>query len=60
MLLPLSEPSLLHLDLLCEPLSEHLLLLFELGVIELLDFGFTKLARLHLLEPVRLVVRLLG
>lgn len=60
MLFPLSEPGLLGLDLLGEPLAERLLLFLELGVIELLDLGLAKLARLHLRLSVVLVVGLLG
>lgn len=59
MLFPLPEPSLLRLNLLSELLPERLLLLLELGVIELLDLGFAELARLHLLLPVVLIVQLL-
>ena len=58
-LLPLPEPGLLHLDLLGEPLPEHLLLLLEFRVVELLDLCLSKLAGLHLALPVGLVVRLL-
>ena len=60
MLLPLPEPGLLRLDLLREPLAKRLLLLLELGVVELLDLGFTVLPRLHLLLTVVLVMEFLG
>jgi hypothetical protein len=60
MLLPLSKSSFLHLDLLRKPLSQQLFLFLELGVVELLDFGLAKLARLHLGLTVQLVVRLFG
>ena len=59
MLFPLPEPGLLGLDLLREFLPECLLLLLEFGVVELLDLGLAKLASLHLLLPVVLVVELL-
>ncbi|KAI3485853.1 hypothetical protein L1887_50651 [Cichorium endivia] len=59
-LLPLSEARLLELDLLGEALAQHLLLLLELGVVELLHLGLAKLARLHLRLAVVLVVLLLG
>ena len=58
-LLPLPEPALLRLDLLREPLPERLLLLLELGVLELARLLLAKLARLHLRLPVVLVVELL-
>jgi len=60
LLLPLSEALLLNLDLLGEPLPEHLLLLLELGVVELAGTGLAELARLHLLGAVGLVVELFG
>lgn len=60
LLLPLPETLLLDLDLLGKPLAESLLLLLELGVVELLGAGLAKLARLHLLCAVSLVVKLLG
>ena len=60
MLLPLPEARLLRLDLLREPLPERLLLLLELGVVELLDLGLAKLASLHLLLPIELIVSILG
>ena len=59
MLLPLPEPG-LHLDLLREPLAKGLLLLLELGVVELLDLGFTVLLRLHLLLTVVFIVEFLS
>jgi hypothetical protein len=59
-LLPLSEPLLLDLDLLGEPLSEGLLLLLELGVIQLPWTSLAELAGLHLLSAVGFVVKLLG
>jgi hypothetical protein len=60
LLLPLPEPCLLLLDLLCEPLPQVLLLFLKLGVVELSGTGLAKLAGLHLLRAVRLVVLLLG
>ena len=60
LLLPLSEALLLDLDLLGEALSESLFLLLELGVVELAGTGLAKLAGLHLLSTVSLVVQLLG
>lgn len=60
LLLPLPEALLLDLDLLGEPLAEGLLLLLELGVVELSGAGLAELAGLHLLCPVCLVVQLLG
>jgi hypothetical protein len=59
-LLPLPEALLLDLDLLGEALAQRLLLLLELGVVELSRARLAKLARLHLLRAVRLVVQLLG
>ena len=59
MLLPLPEARLLGLDLLGEALAERLLLLLELGVLELARLLLPKLARLHLRLPVVLVVQLL-
>lgn len=60
LLLPLSEALLLDLDLLGEALSESLLLLLELGVVELSGSGLAKLASLHLLGAVGLIVQLLS
>jgi hypothetical protein len=60
LLLPLPEPLLLDLDLLGEALTKRLLLLLELGVVELPRAGLAKLPRLHLLRAVGLVVVLLG
>lgn len=60
LLLPLAEALLLDLDLLGEALAESLFLLLELGVVELSGASLTKLARLHLLCAVSLVVQLLG
>ena len=59
MLLPLSESRFLRLDLLRELLPELLFLFLELGVVQLLDFGFAKLPCLHLLLTIVLVVKLL-
>lgn len=56
MLLPLPETSLLGLDLLGESLPQRLLLLLELGVVELLDLGLAVLPSLHLLLTVVLVM----
>lgn len=60
LLLPLPEPLLLDLDLLGEALAQRLLLLLELGVVELAGTGLAEFARLHLLRAVGLVVQLLG
>ena len=60
LLLPLPESLLLDLDLLCESLAEGLLLLLELGVVQLPGAGLAKLPCLHLLCAVCLVVVLLG
>lgn len=59
MLLPLSKSRLLRLHLFREPFSQLFLLLFELGVIQLLHLGLAELACLHLLLPVVLIVRVL-
>ena len=59
-LFPLPEALLLNLDLLGKALAESLLLLLELGVVELSRAGLAKFASLHLLSTVRLVVELLG
>jgi len=59
LLLPGTEALLLNLDLLCETLAQSLFLLLKLGVIKLAWPGFAKLARLHLLCAVGLVVVLL-
>ena len=58
LLLPLPEPILLHLDLLCEPLPQALLLFFELWIVQLSWPRLTELSRLHLLRAVRFVVHL--
>lgn len=55
-LLPLSEPCFLRLDLLREALAQLLLLFLELGVLHLANFGLTELASLHLSLAVILVV----
>lgn len=60
LLLPLPEALLFDLDLLGEALPQSLLLLLELGVVELPGACLAELARLHLLGAVRLVVQLLG
>lgn len=59
-LLPLPEASLLSLDLLSEFLPESLLFLLEFRIVELLDLGFAKLASLHLLLTVILIMDLLS
>lgn len=59
LLLPLPETLLLDLDLFCEALAESLLLLLELGVVELPWASLAELAGLHLLGAVSLVVQLL-
>ena len=58
MLLPLSEPRLLRLDLFREPLPEGLLFFLELGVLELPGLLLARLAHLHLSVAVVLVVEL--
>lgn len=58
-LFPLPEARFLRLDLLGEPLAKRLLLLLELGVLELAWLLLPKLAHLHLRLPVVLVVELL-
>lgn len=60
LLLPLSESLFLDLDLFGETLAQGLLFLFELRVVQLAGTGFAKLARLHLLSAVSLVVQLLS
>lgn len=60
LLLPRAEPLLLDLDLLREALAESLLLLLELGVVQLPRAGLAELPSLHLLCAVCLVVVLLG
>lgn len=60
MLFPLSEPSLLCLDLFGEALPELLFLLLELGVLELARLLLAWLASLHLCLAVVLVMELLG
>jgi hypothetical protein len=60
MLLPLPEPSFLHLDLLSESFPQELFFLLELGVVELFDLGFTELPGLHLSLTVSFVMRLFG
>jgi len=56
MLLPLPETRLFQLDLLGEAFSQHLLLLFVFGVVNLSDFWLSEFTRLHLGETVRFVV----
>lgn len=60
LLLPLSESLLLDLDLFGETLAQGLLFLLEFGVVQLAGTSFAKLARLHLLGAVSLVVQLFG
>lgn len=60
LLFPSSESLFLDLDLLCEPLSERLFLLFELGVVQLSWSRLAEFASLHLLSAIHLVVVLLG
>ena len=60
LLLPLSEPMLLYLDLLGESLSETLFFLLELRVVELARSSLTELSGLHLLGAVRFVVGFFG
>ncbi len=59
MLLPLSEPRFLCLDLFREAFAKTLFLLLELRIVELLHLGLAELARLHLLLAIVLVVQLL-
>lgn len=60
LLLPLSEPLLLDLDLFCETFSERLFLFLELWLVQLARSGLSEFTCLHLLRPVSLVVLLLG
>lgn len=60
LLLPLSESLLFDLDLFGETLAQSLLLLLELGVVQLAGTSLAKLASLHLLSTVSLVMQLLG
>ena len=60
MLLPLPESALLSLDLLSEAFPECFLLFLELGVVDPLGLAVARLARLHLLLPVVLIMQLLG
>jgi hypothetical protein len=60
MLFPLPETGLLGLDLLGEALAESLFFLLELWVVRLLDTRFVRLASLHLLQAVVLVVLFLS
>ena len=59
LLLPLPETLLLDLDLLGKALAKGLLFLLVLGVVELAGPGLAKLAGLHLLGTVGLVVEFL-
>ena len=59
-LLPLPEARLLGLDLLREPFPERLLLLLELRVVKFFNLRLAKLACLHLLLTVILIMQLLG
>lgn len=60
LLLPLTEPVFLNLDLLRESLSQALFLFLELRVVEFSRSGLAELSRLHLLGSVGLIVCLLG
>lgn len=60
LLLPLSEPVLLNLDLLRKPLSQRLFLLLELRVIKLARSRLAEFASFHLLGAVSFIVRFLG
>ena len=60
MLLPLPEPALFGLDLFREALPECLFLFLKLGVIDPLRLAVTRLAGLHLLLTIVLVVQFLG
>ena len=55
-LLPLSEAGLFGFDLFGEAFSKLLLFFLELGVVDLLDLGFSKLSGLHLLLTIVFVV----
>ena len=59
LLFPLAEALLLDLDLFGKALAQVLLFLLELGVVQLAGTGLAKLAGLHLLGTVGLVVGLL-
>ena len=59
MLLPLPESRFLGLNLFREAFPKLLFLLLELWVVALLDFRLAKLARLHLLLAVILIMVLL-
>lgn len=59
-LLPLPKPMFLKLNLLGKPLPQTLLLLLELGIIQLPRSGFSELPRLHLLSTIRFIMHLLG
>lgn len=58
-LLPLSEPRLLSLDLLRKALPKLFLLFLEFGVIQFLNLGLPEFPRLHLLLTVVLIVQVL-
>jgi hypothetical protein len=58
MLLPLSESLLLQLDLLGKSPSKGFFLLFELGIVQLLDFGLSELTGLHLCLSICFVMSL--
>ena len=60
LLLPLSEPMLLNLNLLSESLSQRLFLLLELGVVKLTRSGLTEFASLHLLSAIGFIVGFFG
>lgn len=60
LLLPLSEPRFLELDLVGKAFAQVLFLFLELGVVELPRSGLTEFPGLHLLCAVRFVVLLLG
>lgn len=60
LLLPLPEPCLLLLDLFREPLAQVLLLLLELGIVELSRTSLAELAGFHLGCAICLIVLLLG
>ena len=59
MLLPLPEPALFSFDLFREAFPERLLLFLKLGVIDPLGLAVARLAGLHLLLTVVLIMQFL-
>uniref|UniRef100_A0A1Y1LA43 Uncharacterized protein n=1 Tax=Photinus pyralis TaxID=7054 RepID=A0A1Y1LA43_PHOPY len=58
LLLPLSEPLLLDLNLFGETLAQSFFLFLELGVVQLAGSGLAEFTSLHLLSTIRLIVQL--